>query len=125
MVRAKSAEQALDEEIRHLREAYIEASQYQELYNDLQEQHGMVLAREAAATEEAKRLAAHNAELAGHSNEVQKISYVEGARREMTKTWDDRNWQPQGTYSTTPMTKSKPSKTRLRHINLSTPVWTA
>lgn len=44
----------------------------------------MVLAREAAATEEAKRLAAHNAELAGHSNEVQKISYVEGARREMT-----------------------------------------
>lgn len=44
----------------------------------------MVLAREAAATEEAERLAAHNAELAGHSNEVQKISYVEGVRREMT-----------------------------------------
>ncbi|OWZ63405.1 hypothetical protein AYX15_04596 [Cryptococcus neoformans] len=84
VARAKSAEQALDEEIRHLREAYIEAAQYQELYNDLQEQHGMVLAREAAATEEAERLAAHNAELAGHSNEVQKISYVEGVRREMT-----------------------------------------
>lgn len=42
------------------------------------------MAREAAATEEAERLAAHNAELAGHSNEVQKISYVEGVRREMT-----------------------------------------
>lgn len=44
----------------------------------------MVLAREAAAIEEAERLVAHNAQLVGHSNEVQKISYVEGVRREMT-----------------------------------------
>ncbi|KAE8541603.1 hypothetical protein D1P53_001772 [Cryptococcus gattii VGV] len=83
VTRAKSAEQALDEEIQHLRKAYIEASQYQELYNDLQEQHEMILARETAAIEEAGWLAMHNAELVGHSNDVQKVSYVEGVRREM------------------------------------------
>ncbi|KIR31603.1 hypothetical protein I352_05937 [Cryptococcus deuterogattii MMRL2647] len=83
VIRAKSAEQALDEEIQHLRKAYIEASQYQELYNDLHEQHEMILAREAAAIEEAEWLAMHNAELVGHSNDVQKVSYVEGVRREM------------------------------------------
>lgn len=43
----------------------------------------MILARETAAIEEAERLAMHNAELVGHSNDVQKVSYVEGVRREM------------------------------------------
>ncbi|WVN90026.1 uncharacterized protein L203_105258 [Cryptococcus depauperatus CBS 7841] len=83
MMRSKMAEEALDEEVKHLRNAYIEASAYQDLYNDLKDQQSLLLARESAAIEEAERLAGQNAELAGHTNEMQKISYIETVRKEM------------------------------------------
>lgn len=59
----------------------------------------MVLAREATAIEEAERLVAHNAQLVGHSNEVQKISYVEGVRREMTLVKQVRDHTQNVTFS--------------------------
>ncbi|WWD19855.1 hypothetical protein CI109_104322 [Kwoniella shandongensis] len=83
VTRGKMAEDALDEEIQQLREAYLSAAKYEALYNDLYEQQAIVLSREAAAIDEAERLGMQNAELMGHGNEGQKISYVEGVRREM------------------------------------------
>ncbi|WVQ94895.1 hypothetical protein IAU59_001981 [Kwoniella sp. CBS 9459] len=81
--RSKTAEEVLDEEVQHLREVYISAAQYEELYNDLKEEHELIMAREEVAIREAERLGMENAELAGHTNEGQKINYVEGLRREM------------------------------------------
>ncbi|WVQ75655.1 hypothetical protein IAR50_005284 [Cryptococcus sp. DSM 104548] len=83
VMRAKAAEQSLVEEVEYLREVYLEASKYEELYNTLQEEHEILIAREEAAIREAEDVVRQNAELAGHTNEVQKISYVEGLRREM------------------------------------------
>ncbi|OCF43704.1 hypothetical protein I317_02457 [Kwoniella heveanensis CBS 569] len=81
--RSKTAEAVLDEEVQHLREAYIAAAQYEDLYNDLKEEQALITAREEVAIREAERLGLENAELAGHTNEGQKINYVEGLRREM------------------------------------------
>ncbi|WVQ83640.1 hypothetical protein IAT38_005782 [Cryptococcus sp. DSM 104549] len=85
VARSKSAKEALEEEVQHLRDAYVAASKYEGLYENLQEEHGMILAREEAAIEEAEHLGRQNAELLGHTNGVQKISYVEGVRREMAQ----------------------------------------
>ncbi|TYJ59008.1 hypothetical protein B9479_000447 [Cryptococcus floricola] len=85
VMRAKVAEQSLVEEIDHLREVYLEASTYESLYTALQEEHEILIAREQAAVQETEDIARQNAELAGHTNEVQKISYVEGLRREMVE----------------------------------------
>ncbi|ODN77447.1 hypothetical protein L202_04625 [Cryptococcus amylolentus CBS 6039] len=85
VMRAKVAEQSLVEEIDYLREVYLEASKYESLYTALQEEHEILIAREQAAVQEAEDIARQNAELAGHTNEVQKISYVEGLRREMVE----------------------------------------
>ncbi|KAK8853427.1 hypothetical protein IAR55_004133 [Kwoniella newhampshirensis] len=83
VMRAKMAEDALDEEIHHLRNAYLNAAKYEALYDDLQEQQAIILSREAAAIDEAEKLGMQNAELLGHVSEGQRISYVEGVRREM------------------------------------------
>ncbi|WVW86408.1 hypothetical protein I302_108454 [Kwoniella bestiolae CBS 10118] len=83
VMRSKMAEEALDEEVKHLQEAYTEAAKYEDLYHDLKEQYDILEAREAAAVDEAERLGLENAELVGHNNEGQKINYVEGVRREM------------------------------------------
>ncbi|WWC91947.1 uncharacterized protein L201_006899 [Kwoniella dendrophila CBS 6074] len=83
VMRSKLAEEALDEEIKHLQEAYTEAAKYQEMYLGLKEQYEILESRELAAVEEAERLGMENAELVGHNNEGQKINYVEGVRREM------------------------------------------
>ncbi|ODN95358.1 hypothetical protein L198_04754 [Cryptococcus wingfieldii CBS 7118] len=85
VMRAKVAEQSLVEEIDYLREVYLEASKYESLYTALQEEHEILIAREQAAVQEAEDITRQNAELAGHTNEVQKISYVEGLRREMVE----------------------------------------
>ncbi|OCF61546.1 hypothetical protein L486_01198 [Kwoniella mangroviensis CBS 10435] len=83
VMRSKMAEEALDEEVKHLQEAYYESSKYEELYHDLKEQYEILESREQAAVDEAERLGLENAELVGHNNEGQKINYVEGVRREM------------------------------------------
>ncbi|WVQ66725.1 uncharacterized protein L199_004914 [Kwoniella botswanensis] len=83
VMRSKMAEETLDEEVKHLQEAYYESSKYEELYHDLKEQYGILESREQAAVDEAERLGLENAELVGHNNEGQKINYVEGVRREM------------------------------------------
>ncbi|WWD03912.1 hypothetical protein V865_001970 [Kwoniella europaea PYCC6329] len=83
VMRSKMAEEALDEEVKHLQEAYYESSKYEELYHELKEQYEILESREQAAVDEAERLGLENAELVGHNNEGQKINYVEGVRREM------------------------------------------
>ncbi|WVR09620.1 hypothetical protein IAU60_006692 [Kwoniella sp. DSM 27419] len=83
VTRSKMAEDTLDEEVRHLREAYVNAAAFEALYENLESEHAMILARESAAIDEAERLGMENAELVGHVNEGQKINYVEGVRREM------------------------------------------
>nr|XP_018261132.1 uncharacterized protein I303_06853 [Kwoniella dejecticola CBS 10117]OBR83290.1 hypothetical protein I303_06853 [Kwoniella dejecticola CBS 10117] len=83
VMRSKMAEEALDEEVKHLQEAYTSAAGYEELYMDLQERYELLEHREKAAVDEAEKLGLENAELAGHQNEYQKINYVEGVRREM------------------------------------------
>ncbi|WRT69995.1 uncharacterized protein IL334_006988 [Kwoniella shivajii] len=83
VMRCKTAEEALDEEIQHLQQAYTESAKYEEMYLDLQEKYDLLESREVAAVDEAERLGVENAELAGHNNGDQKINYVEGVRREM------------------------------------------
>ena len=60
-----------------------EAAQYRDLYNELLEENRLLIVREELAAEEAERLGHQNAELVGHANGDQKISYVDGLRREM------------------------------------------
>ncbi len=66
-----------------LRNALDEARRYEDLYTELLESHQLLESREALAVEEAERITARTAELMGHGNGGQKISYVDGVRREM------------------------------------------
>lgn len=52
-------------------------------YDAISEEVEILRSREAMALEDAERLGIQNAELIGHGNGGQKISYVEGLRREM------------------------------------------
>jgi len=69
-----------------LREAFVNASEYEEMYNNLLEENRELLVRERLAAEEVERYAMQNAELLGHGNGDQKISYVDSLRRDMALT---------------------------------------
>ena len=69
-----------------LRTALDEAAQYEEMYHTLLEDHKLLVSREALASEEVETLGAQNAELLGHGNGDQKITYLDGLRREMAIT---------------------------------------
>jgi hypothetical protein len=79
------AHKSLSADIR-LREAFVNASEYEDLYNALLEENRELVARESIAVEDAERLAMQNAELLGHGNGDQKISYVDSLRRDMALT---------------------------------------
>lgn len=66
-----------------LRIALQDSRDLEEKYNALIEETEILRSREAMALDEADRLGVQNSELIGHGNGVQKISYVEGLRREM------------------------------------------
>jgi hypothetical protein len=66
-----------------LKDTLTEAKRYEGMYNELVEEHWIIVSREAAASEEVERIGHRNAELAGHVNGDQKINYVEGLRRDM------------------------------------------
>lgn len=70
-------------EIGRLRLALEDSRGLQQRYDLISAQVDILRSREAMAVEEADRLGAQNAELIGHGNGIQKISYVEGLRREM------------------------------------------
>jgi hypothetical protein len=59
---------------------------YQEAYNNMMEQVGCLVARNALAEEEADRLSKFNAEILGHNNPAQRIMYVDRIRRELAET---------------------------------------
>jgi hypothetical protein len=61
-----------------------EAYQYEAAHDQLLEQYEILETRLALAEEESDRLSQVNAELISHGNGLQKISYVEGVRREMS-----------------------------------------
>ena len=63
-----------------------EAAQYRDLYNDLVEEHRLLSIREKVAVDEAQRVGMQNAELLGHANGDQRISYVDSLRHEMALT---------------------------------------
>ena len=69
-----------------LREAFVNASEYEEMYNALLEENRELLLRESLAAEEVETLAMQNADLLGHGNGDQKISYVDSLRRDMALT---------------------------------------
>jgi len=69
-----------------LREAFVNASEYEEMYNALLEENRELLMRESLAAEEVETLAMQNADLLGHGNGDQKISYVDSLRRDMALT---------------------------------------
>ncbi|ORY31611.1 hypothetical protein BCR39DRAFT_558076 [Naematelia encephala] len=81
--RVKMAESAMVDEIEFLKDAVDRAQQYEELYEALLERHRILQSREAIAQEEVERIGHQNAELMGHTNGDQKISYIEILRREM------------------------------------------
>lgn len=68
---------------RSLHQALLIAAPYEALYNDLLEKQAILESRENAAIDEAERLGLQNAELLGHTNSDQRISYIEGVRRDM------------------------------------------
>lgn len=66
-----------------LRSALEVFTDLQERCDSLFEETEILRDREAMALDEADRLGLQNSELIGHGNGSQKISYVEGLRREM------------------------------------------
>ncbi|EIW72160.1 hypothetical protein TREMEDRAFT_58315 [Tremella mesenterica DSM 1558] len=82
-MRSKAAETALEEEVQRLKDALLQAEQYRELYEDLDERYRILESREAMALDEAEKLGHQNARLIGHVNGDQRISYVDSVRREM------------------------------------------
>jgi hypothetical protein len=60
-----------------------DAERYQDAYNSLSEEVNSLLARNQLAEEEAERLGKFNAEILGHNNPAQRISYVDRIRREL------------------------------------------
>jgi hypothetical protein len=69
-----------------LHNALEEAAQYEELYLNLREEHGVLVEQEAMAQREMDKLSQQNAEVLGHVNGDQRINYVESLRREMAIT---------------------------------------
>ena len=63
-----------------------EAEPYQEAYTALSEQVTSLLARNHLAEEEAEQLRQFNAEILGHHNPAQRISYVDRVRRDLAET---------------------------------------
>jgi uncharacterized tellurite resistance protein B-like protein len=58
-------------------------SRFQEAYYNLVDETEALVARNNLAEEEAESLSKFNAEILGHSNPAQRISYVDRIRREL------------------------------------------
>ncbi|RSH91463.1 hypothetical protein EHS25_009762 [Saitozyma podzolica] len=79
---AKLAENALVDELKELKDALQDAAQYRPLYEDLMDEHEIMLSREAMAIDEAERVGQQNVELMGSVSGGQKIGYIDALRRE-------------------------------------------
>lgn len=62
-----------------------DAERYQNAYISLSEEVGLLLAHNKLAEEETERLSKFNAEILGHNNPAQRISYVDRIRRELAE----------------------------------------
>jgi hypothetical protein len=65
-----------------LKDALQDAAQYRPLYEDLMDEHEIMLSREAMAIDEAERVGQQNVELMGSVSGGQKIGYIDALRRE-------------------------------------------
>lgn len=63
-----------------------QAEQYHDAYNKLIEEVDELVLKNALAEDEAARLSKFNAEIIGHNNPAQRISYVDRIRRELHET---------------------------------------
>jgi uncharacterized tellurite resistance protein B-like protein len=69
-----------------LQNELLEISRFQEAYYSLSNEVNALLARNALAENEAKRLSSFNAEILGHQNPAQRILYVDRIRKELAET---------------------------------------
>ncbi|XP_006461040.1 hypothetical protein AGABI2DRAFT_204453 [Agaricus bisporus var. bisporus H97] len=83
--KSRVAEDALRAEIDRLLTELADAERYQEAYTSLCEEVGALVARNQLAEEEAEHLSKFNAEILGHNNPAQRISYVDRIRRELAE----------------------------------------
>ncbi|KAI0786720.1 hypothetical protein C8Q75DRAFT_264006 [Abortiporus biennis] len=82
----KQAEEAMRLDVDQLANDLAEAERYEEAYNNLVDEVGALVDRNALAEEEAERLRKFNAEIVGHNNPAQRVMYVDRIRRELHET---------------------------------------
>ncbi|KAJ8696477.1 hypothetical protein PTI98_006344 [Pleurotus ostreatus] len=84
--KAKLVEEGLRADLEQLTAELSEAARYQDAYYSLSEEVDSLVARSALAEDEALRLSQFNAEILGHNNPAQRVTYVDRVRQELAET---------------------------------------
>ncbi|KAF9502001.1 hypothetical protein BDN71DRAFT_1485888 [Pleurotus eryngii] len=84
--KAKLVEDGLRADLEQLTAELSEAARYQDAYYSLSEEVDSLVARSALAEDEALRLSQFNAEILGHNNPAQRVTYVDRVRQELAET---------------------------------------
>ncbi|KAG8905520.1 hypothetical protein FRB99_008779 [Tulasnella sp. 403] len=86
LVQSRMCEDGLRADIQGLLEQLETAARYEEAYQSLMNEVGVLVSRNELAEVEANRLSQLNAEILSHTNPNQKILYVDKIRRELAET---------------------------------------